>query len=276
MNPFCFINNAYLPLQEAALHIKDLSILRAYGIFDFFRTQNGRPLFADEHIKRFIKSAGYLNLEPPMSQVEIKKTVDLLLDKNKDLWSESTFRLLLTGGISEDGYTPTEPHFIIINEEYRHAPDKQFSEGVKLITHEFLRELPHIKTINYITPISLLPQIKGVGAIDVLYHKFGMITEVSRSNFFLVKQGKIYTPSENILKGITRSKVIDLARIDHQVIEGDLLIDDLYFAEEAFMTGTTKRITPVVLVDGLLIGNGKPGKITRRLMDLFEELERKN
>jgi branched-chain amino acid aminotransferase len=272
----CFINGDFIPFQEASLKINDLAILRAYGIFDFFRTQNRRPLFIDDHLNRFIHSATHLNLHVPYSKDQMKGLISELLIRNDTLYHEFAFRLLLTGGFTEDGYTPGNPNLIIICEQYNPAPEKHFSEGIKLITHNFVRELAHIKTINYITPISLMPKIKEAGALDVLYHKDGLISEVSRSNFFIVKDSKIITSDAHILKGITRSKLLAIAREGFEVQEGNLFINDLLFADEAFITGTTKKVMPVVKIDDKIIGNGVPGPVVKELLSRFKAIEDNN
>jgi D-alanine transaminase/branched-chain amino acid aminotransferase len=117
-----------------------------------------------------------------------------------------------------------------------------------------------------------LPEVQEKGATDLLYHWNGKISELTRSNFFIVDQyDKIVTPSEGILKGINRKHVLELVGNHFEVEERDLFMDELNTAKEAFITGTTKKVMPVVQIDDLVIGDGKPGEITRKLQKLYHE-----
>ncbi|PIQ21491.1 MAG: hypothetical protein COW65_08740 [Cytophagales bacterium CG18_big_fil_WC_8_21_14_2_50_42_9] len=128
--------------------------------------------------------------------------------------------------------------------------------------------------MNYVTGIRLQQQIKEQGADDVLYHQNGVVTEFPRSNFFIVTpDNRVLTPPEDILKGITRKNVLELAGKKYQAEEGIVTLADIAQAKEAFTTSTTKRILPIVQVDGQLIGNGKPGVITLALLQDLIDLE---
>ena len=272
MTKYYFLNGETLPAAGTKLHVSDLGILRGYGIFDFFRTSQGKPLFIEDYLVRFLNSAAGFNFSHPYDGASIINEVDKLLELNS--FAESGIKLLMTGGYSENGFDPGPPNFIIIVDEFFEPDSAYFVNGVKLITHRHVREFPHIKSTNYLTALMLAPKCRESGAIDVLYHDGEIISEVTRSNFFMVKDGKVITPGEKVLKGITRGKTLELAKAHYQVEEREVKLDEIYTADEAFITSSTKRIMSVVNIDGSMIGNGLPGKVTKHLEGLFLELEK--
>jgi branched-chain amino acid aminotransferase len=146
-----------------------------------------------------------------------------------------------------------------------------YENGVKLIKVEHVRDLPEIKSLNYIVPITTLPRWKAENAYDVLYHKNGEISESSRSNFFIVKGENIFTPNKDILRGITRNKVIECAKsLGFQVEESVVNLAMLESADEAFITSSTKGLLAVTQVDDLKIGD-KEGEISNAIRQRFLE-----
>ena len=266
-----YLNGEIVEYDKAFLHISDLAILRGYGVFDFFRTQNGKPFLMQEHLERFINSADYFELPLPVSQDQLKSIIQNLLNLNH--FEESGIKLLITGGYSEDGITPGTPNFFVDVQPLALPPKSHFSQGIKLIAHKYIRDFPEIKSVNYITSIRLHKQIFEAEAVDVLYHYQDIISESSRSNFFLVKDNKIITTDRNILKGITRKKVLALAGPYYAIEERPAYFKEIKSADEAFITGTTKKVMPVVKVDDTIIGSGEPGKVTQHLMQLFAQFE---
>ncbi len=271
MEPIYFVNDEILPASRATLKISDLTLLRGYGIFDFFRTSNGKPFLMEEYLSRFSNSASLMDLKLPLEKNKIGEVVLDLLKRNK--FKESGIRMVLTGGYSEDGFTPGEPNFFILIEPIHFPDEKYYQQGIKLITYEHLREWSDVKTINYLTPIKIRKDIEQNKGYDVLYFFNGNILEVSRSNFFIIRDGKLITPGQHVLHGITRKTVMKLAAQIMKVEERDIPVSELSHADEAFITGTTKRVMPVTLIDDRIIGNGKPGPETQNLMKLFSDFE---
>ncbi|ELR70363.1 Branched-chain amino acid aminotransferase [Fulvivirga imtechensis AK7] len=270
---FCFVNDDLLQVEEASIGIRDLSILRGYGIFDFFRVNDNVPIFLDDHIERFFASAEKVVDHISFDRDQILEKISTLINKNGV--PLSGIRMVLTGGYSANAYNQGIANLIITQESIKFPDDLSYEKGVKVITHNYVRELPDVKTINYMTGIWMQREIMKQGAFDVLYHSGGRITELTRSNFFIVNdQDQLVTPGSGILKGITRKKVLGLASRVVEVLEKDILISDLHQAKEAFLTGTTKKVLPVTQVDEIIIGGGKPGETTRQLMDMFKGLER--
>ena len=153
-------------------------------------------------------------------------------------------------------------------------PSEKFDSGLKIITYEYQRDLPEAKSINYLMGVWLQQKIKERNAADVLYYQQGIVSEFPRSNIFIVTHDeKISTPSKNILKGITRMKLMKLAAEKYKVETRTLHIDEIKDAAEVFMTSTTKRLLPVCQIDNTIIGNGKAGPITTLLNQDFIKME---
>jgi len=267
-----FVNNEFLEEDKATLRVSDLSIQRGYAAFDFFRTKNYIPLFLDDYLDRFLNSVSLLYLEPIQTREELKSIIHELIKKNK--MPESGIRMILTGGYSPDSFEPVQPNLIITQQKIQFPASEKFESGLKIITHEYQRDLPEAKSINYLMGVWLQQKVKEQKAADILYHQQGVVSEFPRSNIFIVTHDeKIVTPSENILLGITRMKVLKLASERYTVETRTLHIDEIKDAAEVFMTSTTKRILPINQVDDIIIGNGKAGIITTLLNEDFIKME---
>ncbi len=268
-----FINNQFIEEEKVTLGITDLSIQRGYGVFDFFRAGNNIPLFIDNHLDRFFNSAAMLRLQVPHSKEEIKDIISEMIKRNK--MPESSFRLVLTGGYSPDYYELSSPNFIIIQQPVQMSGKEKFDQGSKIILYEYLRDLPQAKSINYLMGVYLQHELQQQKADDVLYYKDGHVLEFPRSNVFAVsKNGTVITPADNVLHGVTRMKVLEIAREKYAVEERAVTVDELKDAAEVFLTNTTKRLQPVLSIDGKTVGNGKPGEITTSLYKSFLKMEK--
>ncbi len=191
MNSLCYLNDSFMDYNLAQFHISDLGLQRGYSIFDYFLEMEGRIPFLDDYLDRFYTSAKLLNLEVPLTRDLLKEKIAYLLQQNK--FGTSGIKLLLTGGYSEDLYSPATPNFIILNLPLFHQPG-DFGEGVKLILLDYQRHIPEVKTTFYLPSIALLPKLREAGAIEVLYHHNGLISETTRANFFLIKKRDTYNP----------------------------------------------------------------------------------
>ncbi|MEO6681687.1 MAG: aminotransferase class IV [Ginsengibacter sp.] len=267
---FTIINGEFLDKETASILVTDLSVQRGYGIFDFFKTINKRPIFLEDHLDRFFYSVAEMNLKSDLKRDQLKKMVLQLIDKN-DI-PNSGIRITLTGGDSEDGYSIAKPNLIITQAPFENNPD-DFKTGIRLMTHEHQRQLPHVKTIDYLYAIYLQRLIREKKADDVLYHNQSEITECPRANFFVITHNnEVITPAKNILRGVIRKKILNFSQLVN-IREGLITIKDLQNAKEAFITSSTKNVLPVVKIDNNVIGDGKPGEITtkisRKLMELI-------
>lgn len=263
------LNDQVIDQDKAMVHVSDLALLRGYGVFDFFRCVGLKPLYFHDHVERFFKSADALRLKSPVGRNRLKSMILEIIEENNI--QNSGIRMVLTGGASDTGYSIGNPTLFVINEPINPLPIDHFEKGIKLITHEYLRDLPEVKSINYLVGVYKLPEIKEKGALDLLFHSDGKISEVTRSNFFIVNQkNQLVTAGEGVLKGINRKHVISMAKERFTVVERDLYLKELKTAKEAFITGTTKKVMPVSQIDDLVIGDGKPGTITSILQYLYD------
>ncbi|MCJ0743919.1 aminotransferase class IV [Pedobacter montanisoli] len=273
-NKYIFVNDQFILHTEAKLHVSDLSIQRGYGIFDFLKTIDFHPVFIDDYLDRFYRSAKEMNLEPPYERNELKSLVRQLIEKNNI--ANSGIKLILTGGFSEDGFTiTTKPNFMMVQSPLN-IGNESFEKGLKLITNNFQRQVPSVKTIDYLQAIKTWPQVIGHHADDILYHKDGAVRECPRANIFMVKGKEVFTPKTDILRGITRSKVLSLETAHLNITERDFSLEELQTADEVFITVTTKNICPVLQIDGKPVNEGNIGEITRSLSVLLQQLINKD
>ena len=291
-NLFSYVRDKFIPADQASLLIGDLSIQRGYGIFDFFKTLDHTPIFLDAHLDRFYHSAAQLRLPVGKTRDELKTLIGQLQEKNNI--PDSGIRITLTGGYSPDGYSLSQPNLIITQQPLLFPISPECPKPFRLVTWSHQRQLPETKTIDYLMAIWLQPYIREQEADDVLYHHNGVITECPRSNFFIVTANDtLVTPARNMLKGITRMKILELAAPTLKTEERDITLEELYTAKEAFITSTGKHIVPISDIDDIRIGHDPstighgpsagpapgriplaeaiPGPITRRLnQQLFQ------
>lgn len=268
---YAYFNGKITELKNVKIDPYDLGFLRAYGVFDVMRTQNGKPFLLDEHWKRFQNSAKELNLIIPMDRNKYNAIINKLVKLNN--FNESTIRTILAGGVSENGFAYcAQETFIILIEKFQALAPEVFENGAAVITVEHARHIPRAKVCNYVEAIRNQQRKLKKGALEIIYVKNKRALEASTSNFFVVKDGKIITTKDGILLGTIRNLVVRLAKKwGYEVQERDIQEEELYAADEVFLTATNKDIVPVVKVGGKKIGNGKVGKVTQELMKIFAE-----
>ena len=268
-----YINGKFMDDKDSFVHVSDLGLLRGYGIFDFFRCIGNSPMFLEEHLDRFFESARNMALDPRLSRKELIGIIEHLLRVNQ--LECSGIKIILTAGISSDGYTRDGESTLLLTHQKLPRFDGRLPEkGVKICLYEYERMLSEIKTTNYIIGVLKQPWLEEKEANDLLFHREGWISELPRSNFFIVdKNGSLVTPDQKMLLGITRQKVLDEASTFMNVEERPLHVNELSEAREAFLSGSGKRIIPVGQVDDRWINHGNTGKVTRRLATYFHELE---
>lgn len=266
--PFCYANGTIMPWEKAQIHPMDLAFIRGYGIFDFFRVSGSKPVFLEHYLDRFINSARETHLTLDLSKKELESIIYDLIEQNK--METGGFRMLLSGGISPNHFSPARSSFFIFAEELAFPAAEKYEQGVKLLALEHIRPVAKIKTTNYAYPVWHSAIWKEKGAEDVLYHRDGLVSESSRSNFFIVKDQTLITPDSDVLEGITRRHVLDIA---NKVEVRKVTLSEVFEADEAFITSTTKVLLPVVQIDDHIIGIGKPGPYTKNILEKFRELE---
>lgn len=268
MAKWTFLNDDFREDDKTLLHYRDLSFQRGYGLFDFFRLIGNEPLFLEDHLDRFYSSSSGMHLPVPMKRNDLKAVILQLIGKNA--LPDTGIRLSLTGGYSDDGFLSGKPNLLISQHPFS-TPSTEQHAGIRLLSHPHQRQLPHIKTIDYLMAVWLQPLRLQNGADDILYHANGFVTECPRSNFFLVtKDDRIITPSEGILKGITRGKLIPLAKEAYVLEERPVHLEEIKTAKEAFITSTTKQLLPVAQVDESLFTERKVStELLRRFRSVY-------
>ena len=270
----CYINKEFVPIEKAGVSVTDLLVQRGYGIFDYLRVADNKPLFLEDHLERFYNSANTMRLQVKESKEEVLEKVYELIKMNN--LSYSGIRLLIGGGDSADGYTIFEPSLMIIQQPIPTPPDTLNLQGIRLASFEYQRQLSRVKTTDYLMAIHLQPWMKEQGADDILYYSEGIVRECPRSNFFIIKNGTIITASNKMLLGITRKNILRIASENNiPVEERDFTIEELKTADEAFISSSTKRITAVRQIDDYILPAITEQSIAFKLFALLKERELK-
>ncbi len=263
------INGQIVPRSEAKLDGADIGFRRGYAAFDYLRIFKGQAVFVEDHLERFARSAEIMRLELPMSQGELTKHVRELVAKNNV--EEAGLQLFLTGGAASDGFTPTSSNLVILVNPLPKPPAIAYEQGLKLITYKYQRDLPEVKSTNYMMAVYLSKSMQEAGAADVLYHDGTRVLETTRSNIFLVNdQGKVITADKDILPGITRKQLLKLIPTVAPLELREVSLDELWNAKEVFISSTTKGAMPITQINDHVIGS-KAGDITKEIGQAFQK-----
>ena len=263
-----YVDGDFVEEQDAKLPLSDLIILRGYGVFDFLRTYGGRPFHLEDHIKRLQNSARLIGLACPWSSSEI---IDITLQTiARNDYPEANIRLLITGGDSEDSISPgQQPRLVVTVGPVKRFPEQWYRDGVKIITARLNRYIPGAKSIDYIRAIVTLNDARAVGAVESVYVDIDdHVLEGTTSNLFAVISGRLVTPAEDILPGITRDVILELVKEDFQVELRNLPRAELLQAEEIFLASSNKEVLPVCQVDDQPFKSA-PGPVSGRVQGLF-------
>lgn len=264
-----YVAGTWVHPDQARISINDLAVLRGYSAFEALRTYDRRPFRLQDHLERLYRSAEMIDLALPYTREEIAGVVREIVARNR--YRHAAVRLLLTGGESENGVMASgEPQLIVMISQLGERDAERFARGVRLITTRLQRETPEAKTSNYTSAVRALKEAARLGADDALFvNERGEVQECTRSNFFLFQGDTLVTPRAGILLGITRTVVLELARDRFAIEERPVLLTELARADEVFITSSSQEITPVVQIDDLVIGNGRPGVCTTELEQRF-------
>lgn len=271
MPAFCCLNGKIIPTKDAGVNVYDTGLLRGFGIYEALMTYNRSPFRLDDHLNRFRRSAAELVLKIPAADAEITSVIHELIKRNISEGKEAVIRFILTGGQAIGGieYEFERPTFYILVEEFNLLDALYYTRGCSLTLYEHQRQFPECKTTNYIQAVLLQNERRQAGALEILYTSKGTVLECATSNFFIVKSGVIATAKEGILEGITRRVVIELATPHYRLEERPISVDEMFAADEAFLTSSFKDVVPVVKVGGRGIGDGTVGPVSKRVMELF-------
>jgi branched-chain amino acid aminotransferase len=271
------LNGNYVLDDKLFLSFEDMGISRGYAVFDFLRTYNAKPFLLELYLRRFINSANLIGMNLEWEQDELNDIVIKTLEKN-DFEGEKTIKMIATGGVSDAMVPAAKPNLAIIMRPRHDFPPEYFLSGISIITANHERYLPEAKTTCYIeaTKLRLSYEAKKYNAIEPVYFNEQQVFEGSNSNIFIVKDGKYITPRSNILLGITRHVIINHLNINDLVEVMDFDLKELMGADEVFMTSSSRGITPVTMIDGIWVGNGRVGAMTSKLMNIFKDFTYSN
>lgn len=271
MYSFASLNGILQATENTYLPATDLSILRGYAVFDYFRIQDGVPLFLQDYLDRFMRSANGLRLQFQWSLEELREMVFKLLEANQQF--DGGIRMLMTGGSSPTGYAIDTANLLMLSYPPVEYPASYFEQGVNAITIRHQRELPHIKSINYLSGLYYRTELLSRQAQFLLYHDGNFIRESDRYNiFFADQENNLITPEKAVLHGVTRKQILELASKHEIPVEcRDIELSELNNMKEAFLTSTTLGAVPVKQIDNLVIGAGVPGTVYQRIKTLFDE-----
>jgi branched-chain amino acid aminotransferase len=262
-----YIDGEFVKAADAKISATDLSILRGYGVFDALRTYRGIPFQLRAHLMRLQRSAAMIALRLPWDIEELAEIVLATVERNG--FAESSIRIVVTGGEGELSFLPRGDSRLLVMVYPSEAPPAcWYSEGVDVVTIEQHRAQPEAKTINYIPGITaqLEANRRNPQAIEAIYLADGLVSEGTRSNTFIAKDERWITPADGMLLGVTRAEVIKLLTAEALLEQRAISLDDYYNADEIILTSSTKEVVPVVKVDDVIIGDGAPGAMTKRLM----------
>lgn len=277
-----YIDGKYCSEKNAKISVFDHGLLYGDGIFEGIRAYNGRVFKLKEHIERLYCSAKAILLTIPISPEAMTRAVVEACRRNKI--RDGYIRLVVTRGVGTLGLNPNKckrPSIIIIADKIQLYPQDLYDRGLEIITVPTTRNLhsalnPAIKSLNYLNNILAKIEANNGGCEEaVMLNAEGFVAECTGDNLFIVKGTRLFTPplSAGALYGITRGVVMDLAsEAGLTVSEPNLTRYDLFNADECFLTGTGAELIPVVKIDGRVIGTGKPGPVTRNLVQQYHAL----
>jgi len=275
------IDGKYYDRTDALISVFDHGFLYGDGVFEGIRVYNGKVFKLREHIERLFYSAKAILLKIPMNIREMEQAVQDAVRMNKK--KNGYIRLIVTRGEGLLGIEPSsckKPSVIIIVSDIQLYPEEYYKKGIAIISSSSRRIPPdcldpRIKSLNYLNNIMAKLEAKQAGCLEaVMLNREGFVAECTGDNIFIVKKDELYTPApyHGALDGITRETVIELAdALRIKTHETSLTRYDLYNADECFMTGTGAEIIPVIRIDGREIGDGIPGKVTKNLIESFQE-----
>jgi branched-chain amino acid aminotransferase len=277
-----YIDGKYYDERNAKISVFDHGLLYGDGIFEGIRAYNGRVFRLKEHIDRLFCSAKSILLSVPMGHAELMAAVVETCRRNKV--RNGYIRLVVTRGVGTLGLNPNRcknPSVIIIAGKIQLYPPELYQRGMEIITVPTTRSLhsalnPAIKSLNYLNNILAKIEANNGGCEEaVMLNAQGYVAECTGDNIFIVSEGRLLTPplSAGALHGITRRVVMDLARESGvEVSEPNMTRHELFNADECFLTGSGAEIVPVVKIDGRVIGDGKPGPLTGKLVAQYHAL----
>ena len=276
-----WIDGELLNQADARVSVYDHGLLYGDGVFEGIRIYDGKIFEAAAHIERLYNSAKAIRLTIPIPPEQVLAAIDLTAKANH--FSDCYVRVVVTRGVGYLGLNPNKcpnPTVFVITDTIELYPREMYENGMSIITSSVIRNHPNalsprVKSLNYLN--NILAKIEAVDAgvpEALLLNAEGNVAECTADNIFIVKTGQVLTPTttDGILAGITRDVILQLCgKLQIPCVEKTLQRYDLYVADECFLTGTGAEVIPVTKIDGRGIGSGKPGPISRRLIEAFHK-----
>jgi branched-chain amino acid aminotransferase len=277
MKETAYLNGRFLPLNEASIPVNDAGFLYGYGCYETLRGYNGRFFRFDAHLDRFSRTAAELRL--PLDVQMLQKVVPECLRRSE--LKDARVRITLSGGavnLSSTSSSVKNPTLLVTAANYTPYSAEAYEKGFRVIIARATRNsqsiLPAHKTTCFLESLLARRQALSAGADDaLLLNESGLLAEASSSNVFIVSGGIVKTPrlGSGLLPGVTRGVLFEMAKHNGlNVLEADILLPELMAAEEVFLTNSMIEIMPVTKLEDKAIGSGKPGPLTRKIIEAYK------
>ncbi len=281
MSEIVYLNGSLVPRSQASISALDYGFLYGFGLFETMRAYGGRVFRLDSHLSRLAHSAEILGL--PIGSLDLKSAVMDTIQANQ--LGEARIRITISigeGEIAPDPSTCNKPTVLILAGHYQPYPERVYQKGFRAIVSSIRRNsqspLSRLKSANYLESMLARQEARAAGVDEALcLNEKGLLAEASMSNIFLVTDGILRTPGQEsgILPGITRETVLELAsQLGIDTFEDDIRLDELFHAQEAFLTNSLIEIMPLTEIDGKPVGSGKSESLTKRLMAAYRKMVR--
>lgn len=268
--------NEFLPKDQVRISPDDRGYYFGDGVYEVFRVYNGKLFEADGHYRRLEKSARDTRISLPYPILQLNERLEELIQLN-ELIEGIVYMQITRGAAARSHPFPAQDEPILMaycNPMAR--PLKTMEQGIRAVTTDDIRWLRcDLKTLNLLPNVMAKQNALDQGFDEVIFHRNGVVTECSASNFMIVKDGIVWTHPANhlILHGITRDVVLRLAaELSIEVQDEPFTLEDVHTADEAFLTSTTQEVMPIVSINNAPVGNGSPGLVTRKLQQAFQQL----
>jgi branched-chain amino acid aminotransferase len=280
-----YVNGTIARAADAVVPVYDHGFVYGEGVYETLRTYNRVPFLYERHLARLRASADRLQLEVPFTDEALRERIRETMAAAGEM-PEAYIRILLTRGVGELTYdiraTPV-PSVIVIVKPIDEPPARVFTDGIRISLVSILRNHPGsvdpvIKSNNLLNNALAMQEAYRHGAEEGLMCNYrGELSECSQANFFMVRGGVALTPKSQagLLEGVTRAFLFEVGRdLGIEVRDETLVPADLDTADEAFITSTTREMSPVTRIDDRVIGTGKPGPVTMKLLDGYRKRAR--
>lgn len=277
-----FLNDSLVPEDQAKVSILDRGFLYGDGVFETLRAYSGVLFHCNDHLDRLFQSAEAIYLQLPFTRDYLIEALHKTLEANH--LKDAYLRLSVTRGVSEPGLDiggSLSPTLTIFAKGFSGYPDSLYQSGIRATVVNTRRIPasalnPAVKSLNFLNNIMARVEAKRLNAAEaIMLNMEGYVAEGTVSNIFIVKDGVVKTPplSAGILNGVTRSIVMDLLKENGiPIIEQTFYPDELYTADECFVTSTLYEVMPVTSINDSAVGSGQPGKLTQTILNLFRRL----